>query len=208
MPPRKGSGNRRRAQQMARRAALPRMETSNTSPRPNDAPGVAPQPVARPAQVRRPRRPTTSAQARALRLQEAIQAGNIPGLQHWAEVFATPPEERTQRREFPLGAELDAMEWWAREMAKQGMDVYLLPYQPTPSINPPRPRTLAAGYVKASQTLYVRFRNGQVYCYYKVPPNVWRNFRRVKSPGRFINRVLNFYPYAEVRELYQPTGMK
>lgn len=200
-------GNRRRVQpQQNTRRKVP--EPGNSPPQPTDAPAASPQPVPHPAQLRRPRRPSTSAQVRAVRLQEAIRRGEIPGLEQWAQTFAPTQQERIQRRDFPLGAELDAMEWWAREMAKAGNDVFLFPYQPTPSINPPRPRTLAAGYVRASQTLYVRFRNGQVYAYYRVPPNVWRNFRRVKSPGRFINRVLNRYPYAEIPDLYQPTGMK
>ncbi|RZU36057.1 KTSC domain-containing protein [Streptomyces sp. BK022] len=94
----------------------------------------------------------------------------------------------------------------AIQLAKDGDDSELLPYQPTPSINPPRPRTLAAGYDKDSQTLRVRFRNGQVYGYYNVPPNVWRNFRRWKSPGRGINRVLNNFPYAPEHDLDEPTG--
>lgn len=70
---------------------------------------------------------------------------------------------------------------------------------PTPSTNPPRPRTLRAGYLKErgapSGTLWVVFRDGTPWEYYDVPQNVWRNFRRVKSPGRFINRVLNNYDY-------------
>jgi len=83
----------------------------------------------------------------------------------------------------------------AIQAAKNGDDSLLLPYQPTPSINPPRPRTLAAGYDAKSQTLRVRFRDGAIYEYHEVPPRVWRNFKRVKSPGRAINRTLNHYPY-------------
>jgi hypothetical protein len=95
----------------------------------------------------------------------------------------------------------------AIQLAKDGDDFDLLPYQPTPSINPPRPRTLAAGYDKDAQTLRVRFRNGQVYGYYNVPPNVWRNFKRVKSPGRAINRTLNNFSYAPEHDLDEPTGV-
>ncbi len=80
--------------------------------------------------------------------------------------------------------------------ARDGDDSYLLPYQPTPSINPPRPRTLAAGYDRDTETLRIRFRDGTPWEYYNVPPRVWRNFKRVKSPGRFVNRTLNQYPYA------------
>lgn len=84
----------------------------------------------------------------------------------------------------------------ALEASRAGDDSLLLPYQPTPSINPPRPRTRAAGYDPLTRVLRVRFRDGTGYAYYDVPPNVWRNFKRVKSPGRAINRTLNNYAYA------------
>lgn len=83
----------------------------------------------------------------------------------------------------------------AIDQAKLGDDTFLLPYQPTPSINPPRPRTLAAGYDRQTRTLRIRFRDGAVYVYQDVPERVWRNFKRVKSPGRMVNRVLNNYNY-------------
>ena len=83
----------------------------------------------------------------------------------------------------------------AIQAAKDGDDSVLLPYQPTPSINPPRPRTMAAGYDKDTQTLRIRFRERAVYAYNEVSPREWQNFKRVKSPGRYINRVLNFKPY-------------
>ena len=83
----------------------------------------------------------------------------------------------------------------AMQAAKEGDDSLLLPYQPTPSIEPGRPRTLAAGYDERTKTLRVRFRDGTAWCYYDVPPATWRNFRRVRSPGRFINRVLNNFEY-------------
>lgn len=79
-------------------------------------------------------------------------------------------------------------------------------YAPTPSIDPPRPRTLEASYHAPTRTLRVRFREGAVYAYYDVPPLVWKNFRRVKSPGRFINRRLNFFEYGpeEVGDEFGP----
>jgi hypothetical protein len=83
----------------------------------------------------------------------------------------------------------------AMQEAKEGDDHNLLPYQPTPSINPPRPRTLAAGYDKDTQVMRVRFREGAVYGYANVTPTEWRNFKRVKSPGRAINRTFNAKPY-------------
>lgn len=82
------------------------------------------------------------------------------------------------------------------EMAISGNDEPLLPYQPTPTINPGRPRTLAAGYDERSQSLRIKFRDGAYYTYYNVPPSVWYKFQRAQSPGRFINSTLNSYPYS------------
>lgn len=81
------------------------------------------------------------------------------------------------------------------EMALNGDDEPLLGYQPTPTINPGRPRTLAAGYDERSQSLRIKFRNGTYYTYYNVPPSVWYRFQRAQSPGRFINSKLNSFPY-------------
>lgn len=109
-------------------------------------------------------------------------------------------------RALPGGASTPAQAAAARNMsaatadalmqAQEGDDSLLLPYQPTPSINPPRPRTLAAGYDSKGRVLRVRFRDGTPWAYYDVPPNIWQNFKRSKSPGRFINRVLNNYEYS------------
>lgn len=87
----------------------------------------------------------------------------------------------------------------SRSLAKDPTE--LMPYRPTPSINPPRPRTQAAGYDRETKTMTVEFREGAVYEYYDVQPNEWRNFRRVKSPGKAINRTFNGKPYARRRDL-------
>lgn len=84
--------------------------------------------------------------------------------------------------------------------AVEGNDEALLPYQPTPTINPGRPRTLAMGYDERSLTLRIKFRNGEYYTYYNVPPSVWYRMQRASSPGRYINSTLNRYPYS--RGLY------
>jgi len=84
----------------------------------------------------------------------------------------------------------------AIQSAKAGDDTELLPYQPTPSINPPRPRTLAMGYDKDTQVMRVRFRDSAGYEYYGVSPREWANMKRVRSPGRAINRVFNHKEYA------------
>jgi len=81
-------------------------------------------------------------------------------------------------------------------LAVNGDDEALLPYQPTPTINPGRPRTLAAGYDERSQALRIKFRDGEYYTYYNVPPSVWWKFQRAQSPGRFINTTLNRFPYS------------
>lgn len=80
-------------------------------------------------------------------------------------------------------------------LAMMGDDTSLLPYQPTPTINPGRPRTLAAGYDPNSMTMRIKFRDGEYYEYYQVPPSVWYTFQRVSSPGRYINTRLNNFPY-------------
>lgn len=85
--------------------------------------------------------------------------------------------------------------------ARSGDDSGLFPYTPTPSINPPRPRTQGIGYSRETNTMRIKFRDGAVYEYYDVPENAWRNIRRVKSPGRFINRTLNNYAYARRQDL-------
>jgi len=79
--------------------------------------------------------------------------------------------------------------------AVNGNDRALLPYQPTATIDPKRPRTLAAGYDERSQTLRIKFRDGEYYTYYNIPPSVWYRFQRTNSPGRFINSTLNNFPY-------------
>jgi KTSC domain len=81
------------------------------------------------------------------------------------------------------------------EMALEGDDSQLLPYQPTASIDPKRPRTLAAGYDDRTQTLRIKFRDGDYYTYYNVAPSVWYKFTRASSPGRYINTTLNKHPY-------------
>jgi hypothetical protein len=56
-------------------------------------------------------------------------------------------------------------------------------------------RVSEARYDKGLQQIHVIFRDGTPWVYDGVEPNIWRNFRRSASPGRFINRVLNGYTY-------------
>ncbi len=79
-------------------------------------------------------------------------------------------------------------------------------YDPTRSSNPPRPRTKRAGWIRPkgadNGVVIVQFREGAVYEYSNVPYNVWRNLRRVQSPGKAMNRsnglIGGGYPYRRV----------
>jgi hypothetical protein len=65
---------------------------------------------------------------------------------------------------------------------------------PTSTINPDRPRTVAAGYDASRKTLTVVFRDGTFYNYYEVANLQWQNFRKARSKGRYILRYLNGKP--------------
>jgi hypothetical protein len=56
-------------------------------------------------------------------------------------------------------------------------------------------RTNVARYDSGLNQIHVIFRDGTPWVYDQVPRNIWRNFRRASSPGKYINRVLNGYPY-------------
>lgn len=87
-----------------------------------------------------------------------------------------------------------------------GDDQMLLTERPTNTSNPPRPRTVAAGYDYKSRTMFVRFRGERVgsglyrdgigYEYYNVTRREWDRFRTSPSPGRMINQVFNGKPYS------------
>ena len=56
-------------------------------------------------------------------------------------------------------------------------------------------RVSRARYDSGLQQVQVVFRDGTPWVYDNVPTNIWRNFRRSASPGRYINRVLNGFNY-------------
>ena len=58
-------------------------------------------------------------------------------------------------------------------------------------------RVSQARYDPGLQQINVIFADGTPWTYDGVPQNVWRNFRRSSSPGRYINSTLNRYPYWE-----------
>jgi len=65
---------------------------------------------------------------------------------------------------------------------------------PTSSINPERPRTVAAGYDRVREVLTVVFRDGTFYNYYEVSQQEWAAFKARKSKGRFILNYLDDKP--------------
>jgi hypothetical protein len=171
-------------------------------------PPPSPPPSAPRQVVARTGLPPRSARARAALWDKA--ASSETGNRGLWDVL-TPTTEQAAERDEELASrpdvvQMDPMEWWALEMARQGNATHLFTYDPTNSSFRPRPRTIAAGYQESTYTLRIRFRNGRVYGYYRVPPNVWRNFKATNSPGKYINRVLNHYDYSPEPDLDQPTG--
>jgi hypothetical protein len=65
---------------------------------------------------------------------------------------------------------------------------------PTSTINPERPRTVAAGYDKTENKITVVFRDGTFYNYYEVDPNEWQAFKARVSKGRYIYSYLDSKP--------------
>jgi hypothetical protein len=65
---------------------------------------------------------------------------------------------------------------------------------PTSTINPERPRTVAAGYDKQEQKITVVFRDGTYYNYYQVSPSEWQAFKARVSKGRYIYSYLDSKP--------------
>lgn len=93
-----------------------------------------------------------------------------------------------------------------------GQGPAILSEMPTSTINPERPRTVAAGYDPTRQVLTVVFRDGTFWNYYlddksKSEANLmWQNFKRARSKGRWINAYFpkgsNYGP-ADVAQLSQ-----
>jgi hypothetical protein len=90
-----------------------------------------------------------------------------------------------------------------RDHAQEAAPITILPTQ---TINPKRPRTVAAGYRPNTSedsrkgTLTVIFRDGTYYNYYEVDVTTWYYFKAAPSKGRFIARYLDSHPrgYAEI----------
>lgn len=76
----------------------------------------------------------------------------------------------------------------------------------TRTINPPRPRTVAAGYDAQSQTLRLKFRpgasaqspGGAVYDYFGVTPKEWMAVQHTISTGKLLNSQLSAKEYTRI----------
>jgi hypothetical protein len=59
------------------------------------------------------------------------------------------------------------------------------------------------GYNKETRQVRIVFRpdrnaHAAEYIYEEVTPDIWERVRRTASTGKFINRVLNGYPYSRI----------
>lgn len=140
---------------------------------------------------------------------------DIPATTAWDKMaetaWGTPmPEWPKPRSEYSLPGEYPD-EWEAENSEPPPyIDLTHVTY-PKHTSNRARPRTMAAGYDKETQTLRIQFRspswtsrhraddgNGAVYDYHGVTPAEWRDIRRVLSTGKFINRRLAGKDYTRV----------
>lgn len=79
------------------------------------------------------------------------------------------------------------------EIAKQGFETGS---RPGPWKVMDSSRVARARYDSGTRQVQVVFSNNEApYVYEEVPQNIWRNFRRSQSPGKYINRTLNAFPY-------------
>lgn len=137
-----------------------------------------------PRQPAQPMRRTGAAPA-------APAAGRLPTAQELLERTAPRPSTGAM----PTAAELLG-DW--ESVTPEGEDDYAI-YAPTASSEPARPRTLEMTYSPSRQILRVVYRNGGTYEYYDFPRALWAQVKRVKSPGKFLDRrVLGAYKFTKV----------
>jgi hypothetical protein len=79
-----------------------------------------------------------------------------------------------------------------RETSRQDED-----YAPGPWVYYNSSRLYRARYDSSNQVLEVEWEDGGIpYVFLGVEPDVWHRMNNVVSVGKFVNRVLNKYPYA------------
>lgn len=103
-------------------------------------------------------------------------------------------------RQYP---DADVLDMESEAQLASGVRDIPLDFQ-TRTIDPPRPRTVAAGYDPQSQTLRIKFRpgasaaspGGAVYDYFNVSQKEWEAVQQVISTGRYLNNQLAAKDYA------------
>jgi hypothetical protein len=87
-------------------------------------------------------------------------------------------------------------------------------YLPTSSINPSRPRTVAAGYDSARRVITVVFRDGTFYNYYlaglggAAANRHWQTFKTARSKGQYILVHLDSMPRGPASVEHLPSGAR
>lgn len=105
----------------------------------------------------------------------------------------------------PRWPEADILDQEREAVLANGVPDISLDFQ-TRTINPPRPRTVGAGYDPATQTLRIKFRpgasasspGGAVYDYHDVTQKEWWAIQHAISTGRFINNQLTTKDYTRI----------
>lgn len=145
-----------------------------------------------------------------------IGGGRQPGARPYDDVLlggrpaATgyDPPRRQYRRQYPhlfpgadrylVSPKPDHLRREIKRWRATGDDQRLVPHgtYPAQTSNTQRPRTLAIGYEPESRELRVKFRDGAVYVYYDVPPDVYEEMLSADSIGHYMNdHVVHSYYY-------------
>lgn len=117
----------------------------------------------------------------ASRFQEAIQTGLTP-----YNEYITSDLPSTQGMQVASQGEFDSISIFDDTDIPDNEQPAALSQVPTSSINPARPRTIAAGYTPKTNVMTVVFRDGTWWNYPSVKSLEWQNFKKAYSKGRFL----------------------
>ena len=115
----------------------------------------------------------------------------------WNDIFSNKSDDAQTRYDKMIQAGLDEQSLddptttVTPDEYRNGSKWAPLTENPTSTINVNEPRTLAAGYDKKNFILTIQFRDGTLYNYYDVPPDIWREFRVAPSKGGYMQRDLD-----------------
>lgn len=121
------------------------------------------------------------------RFQEAIQSGDVPNNEY---ITADLPSVGHRSLVAASSGEFDSISIHDDDDEELGDIDPSIPANitqvPTSSINPSRPRTIAAGYNSRTNIMTVVFRDGTWWNYTLVSSLEWSNFKRAYSKGRYL----------------------